>query len=95
MTSKVKLFYNPKENYIIYQRGNLIIGSILRSYDELVRIVDFDGGLLTVVMKRKNTEIEEYIDFSHALALLYMTKLKKQYFDGVSAKDISVERSIV
>ena len=93
MKSKVKIHYNSKDGYIIYKRNNLYLGSILKSYDSLIKIVDFDDGLLTVLMKRGNEEIEEYVDLGHCLTLLYMKKEHDKYFKGISVKDIVCERN--
>ena len=89
--SKVQVIYNPKEGqYITYQRDNLSISTILTGYDDILHVVDFHNGLLTALTKRGNEEIEEYIDFSHALSLLGLSKQKKQYFEGISKAEIEL-----
>ena len=89
---KVKMFYHHDIGCIVYEKGDLSIGCMLSKYDDAIRIVDFNKGLLTILMKKGSKEVEEYVDFKHALALLYMSKSARDYFDGVTADDIVLEK---
>lgn len=89
---KVQIIYNHEGGYITYQRGDLTISTILICYDNILRVVDFQDGLLTALMKRGEKEIEEYIDFSYALSLVNLSKQKKLYFEGITVDDIELLR---
>ena len=89
---KATIYYNHDRSDILYQRGDLIIGTVLKSYDDIISVVDFDNGLLTAKMMRGTNEVEEYIDFDYALSLLYMSKMKEEYFRGITSKNLVVER---
>ena len=89
---KAQIIYNHEGGYITYQRGNLTISTILICYDDILRVVDFQDGLLTALMKRGAKEIEEYIDFSYALSFVNLSKQKKLYFEGITVDDIELLR---
>ncbi|MCR5098113.1 MAG: hypothetical protein K6B14_04105 [Lachnospiraceae bacterium] len=88
----VNIIYNQKMGCITYSRDNYTISTMLVSYDDAVKIVNFEGGLLTILMKKNDRNEEEYVDFAHALSSLYMSKMSKQYFDGIKLEDIKLIR---
>ena len=91
--TKVRIIYHHKIGCIVYQKGDMVVGAILSNYDDVVRVIDFKNGLLTVLMKKNNKHVEEYVDFHQSLAVIYMAKLASKYFDGVTADDIELERA--
>ncbi len=88
----VNIIYNKKMGCITYKRDEYTITSILASYDDAVKILDFDSGLLTILMKKKDQNEEEYVDFAHALSTLYMSKMFRVYFANVKKDDLKLIR---
>ena len=43
MKKNAYIIYNHAGGYITYKRGELIITSMLVSYDNIIRLIDFDG----------------------------------------------------
>lgn len=92
---KVNIIYYNDEGFILFERGNLSLECILRSYDDIVKIVDFEKGLLTVLMKRKDKTIEEYVDFEAVLHDINLSKEKEKYFKDIKLEDMVLKRSAV
>ena len=89
----IKIIYYPNDNFIMYDREGMSVECILKSYDDIVKLLDFDNGLLTVLMKKENREIEEYVDFESALSDIHQNKEKSKYFSGISIDDMVIERA--
>ena len=94
MSQTVKIHFNKEQEYISYIKNDLIISAILSSYDDIDSIVDFDKGLLTVLMRRDGELIEEYVDFCFSLACIYLSGQKKLYFDGVTKNDLVLVKDV-
>ena len=92
MNNQVQVVYNNENGYISYLRGGLEISTILSSYDDIIKLIDFDKGQLTVLMRRKEEEIEEYVDFAHALSLIHLSKQKGSYFKDVHVSDMVLRK---
>lgn len=50
--TKVRIIYHHKIGCIVYQKGDMVVGAILSNYDDVVRVIDFKNGLLTILMKK-------------------------------------------
>lgn len=86
----ITIIYNKKLGCITFQKQDRTISTMLISYDDAVRIIDFRDGLLTILMKKGNTEEEEYVDFGHALSSLYLSKQSRDFFGNVSKQDLTL-----
>ena len=64
------------------------------SYDDALKLIDFQDGLLTILMRKGEEQIEEYVDFSYALGVLHMAKMRPKYFNGVSVEDMILEKAV-
>ena len=93
MADTIKIIYNNKYGIITYKRKKLVVTAMLVAYDDIIKIVDFSDGLLTVLMKRNNQAIEEYVDLSDVLGMIGLSKKRKDYFGGVGLKDLELERA--
>ena len=85
---KVDVIYNKKGGYITYRRGNKVITAMLQGYDAAEHVEGFDSGLLTIVMRKGKTSVEEFVDFTYALSLIGQSKQKNAYFEGVTKRDL-------
>ena len=88
--SEIRLTYYQEEGLIQYQRGDLVISTLLCGYDDLIRLVAFDNGLLTVLMQKNGEHVEEYVDFEYALDMLGLSDQASEYFDGITLSDIEL-----
>lgn len=92
---KVNIVYYHDEGFILYERGDISIECILRRYDDIIRLVNFEEGLLTVLMKKEDREVEEYVDFEAALQDIQLSREKDHYFKGITLEDMALERDRV
>lgn len=88
----VNIVYYHDAGFILYERGELSLECILRSYDDIIKIISFNSGLLTVLMKKGRDEIEEYVDFESVLYDLFISKEKDKYFKGITEENMVLKR---
>ena len=88
---KVKIIYNNKYGFITFKRESIEVSAILIAYDSAIKVIDFEDGLLTILMRRGNKEVEEYVDFSYILSMIGISNKKHEYFSDVKKDDIELE----
>jgi len=84
-----------RDDFMYFRNGDYFLATRVSPFlSKILRVKDFDKGLITIDILSKNGDIDEdYLDLNSIMLRLDILSQRSKYYEGVEVDTIRVENS--